>query len=62
MQKRVLNRLGTDGRFDDDRAIFNLRVDGFLRDTMPVIEYLRQQSEVFTVILNLGPLRLIEIH
>jgi adenylate kinase family enzyme len=58
MQKRVLGRVEKDGRFDDDKAIFDLRVDGFLRDTMPVVEYLRQQSEVFTVIL--GPLRLIE--
>ncbi|KAF8244928.1 P-loop containing nucleoside triphosphate hydrolase protein [Wilcoxina mikolae CBS 423.85] len=56
MQQRVLGRFGTEGRFDDDRAIFNLRVDGFLRDTMPVIEYLRQESEVFTIDCE-GPLQ-----
>ncbi|KAF8535407.1 hypothetical protein BDD12DRAFT_938215 [Trichophaea hybrida] len=56
MQKRVLGRLGKEGRFDDDRSIFNLRVDGFLRDTMPVIEYLRQESQVFTIDCE-GPLQ-----
>jgi adenylate kinase family enzyme len=52
MLKRVLRRVETDGRFDDDRKIFNLRVDGFLRDTMPVIDYFRQKGEVFTVIIK----------
>jgi adenylate kinase family enzyme len=49
MLKRVLGRRETDGRFDDDTRIFNLRIDGFLRNTMPVIEYFRQNGNVFTV-------------
>jgi len=52
---RLLNRGKTSGRPDDNREIFNRRMQGFLDDTMPVIEYFRAKGNVIRINCD-GPL------
>lgn len=42
--KRLLLRAQTEHRKDDSEATINFRLDQYENDTLPVLEYLRQQS------------------
>lgn len=49
MLQRVLNRGRTSGRIDDNEEAFWRRWNGYLDDTLPVLEYLRGKGEVVEV-------------
>ena len=44
MMERLLERSMTSGRIDDTLAIFEKRYEGYLKDTMPVVEHLKKEG------------------
>ncbi len=47
--KRLLLRAQTEHRKDDTEATINFRLDQYEKDTLPVLEYLRQQTRFVTI-------------
>jgi len=49
MEERLLNRAKTSGRSDDNPETIKKRLDTYVNETMPVVEYYKKFDMVITI-------------
>ena len=49
VEKRILNRARQQNRTDDTPRTVKVRVDNFFKQTMPLVDYYRQQGKLFLI-------------
>ena len=49
MKERIMHRGKSSGRSDDNEEVFKKRIEVYMEETVPILDYFRNKNKLYTV-------------